>query len=426
MPFNQREVGLINHPFFQRLRLVSQLGFASLVFPGATHTRFAHSLGVAHLAGKVFDQIRQGQLFDLQQAYSAEQLAYARQILRFAALAHDLGHPPFSHAAESILPTCASLGLPLALGISPESQASHEDFSYAIVYRLAKLGVFEEDEANDIVAILSKRLKPSAKLDPKAGFPSIFALLCQLINGEVDVDRMDYLHRDAYFAGVPYGRFDMERLVRAFSIAPVENRMLLAIRQEDVPTYENFLLSRIHMFHQIYFHKTLGAFSYYLRQAFVEKELDFSITGDLDEFVHCHEASLRESLNRGADRKWSRLIVQRKRAKTLLRLSDESEPGQEKLDWLSQILDAAGVPFFISRSSNRYTSQIRSAKIGPETVMVIQSEFGQKKLVPLADCSPLLESPVKRQIMITQLYVLEDQINQANQAIQKGLNDTNT
>lgn len=420
MPFNPREVALIDHPFFQRLRLVSQLGFASLVFPGATHTRFAHSLGVAHLAGKVFDQIRQSQLFDLQQAYTADQLAYARQILRFAALAHDLGHPPFSHAAEAILPLRKTLGLPEALGTDPLTQASHEDFSYAVIYRLGDLGLFSAEEAHDVVAILSKGLQPSDRLNPKAGFPSIFTLLGQLINGEMDVDRMDYLHRDAYFAGVPYGRFDLDRLVGAFSIASVDGQMLLSIRQEDVPTYENFLLSRIHMFHQIYFHKTLGAFSYYLKQAFLEKELEFGITGDIDEFAGCHEASLRHSLAASADKKWSGLIVRRQRAKTLLRLNDESATGQDKLAWASEVLDQAKVPFFVTRSSNRYTSQIRSKAIGPETVMVIQKEFGQKRLVPLAECSALLDFSQQRRIMITQLYVLEDQIEKANQVIAKG------
>jgi len=118
-------------------------------------------------------------------------------------------------------------------------------------------------------------------MNARTGSPMIFPLLSQLISGEIDVDRMDYLLRDSYFAGVPYGQFDLERLISSltFCIESSLNQFLLAIDGEAVPTYENFLLARVHMFSQIYFHKSLGAYIHYLRKAIQENEIDLKING---------------------------------------------------------------------------------------------------------------------------------------------------
>ena len=136
--FNNREKQIIDHPFFQRLRYISQLGFANYVYTGATHSRFGHSLGVMHLAGGIFDRILSSEQNCLPSLFPQSDLSYFRQIIRFAALLHDVGHPPFSHSSEAILPQKKCLNLPLKWykSISLEDQATHEDFSVSIIYAI--------------------------------------------------------------------------------------------------------------------------------------------------------------------------------------------------------------------------------------------------------------------------------------------------
>lgn len=404
MAFTEREMELIDSPFFQRLRQVSQLGFASLVFPAATHTRFAHSLGTTFLAGKVFDQLLLGLAHDPAEDYESAQLDYARQILRFAGLLHDIGHPPFSHAAESVLPPRSELPLPSYLPAEGTAQASHEDFGYAIIYRLHQEGFFDELEARDLIAVLSKALEPSERLQAKDGKAWIFPLLCQLINGEIDVDRMDYLLRDSHTAGVPYGRFDVDRMTASMSVYRGDDCYHLALREDDVATYENFLLARKHMFQQVYFHKTLGAFSHYLQQAFAQGELDLKVSGDLDEFRGFTEAKLRQALTEAADQPWSGKILRRERAKTVLRMMSENEADLAEIERAAKVLEQAGIAWFTTRSWNRFSSQVKGSPVNQTTVMVLQKRFTQTRALPLAECSSLL-GPQEGMILITQLYV---------------------
>ncbi|MDT8447911.1 MAG: HD domain-containing protein [bacterium] len=420
MDFSPREMTLIDGPFFQRLRQISQLGFASLVFPAATHTRFAHSLGTAHLAGRVFDQLELGLSHDLRGDYEEEQLVYARQLLRFAALLHDIGHPPFSHAAESVLPPLSALPVPPYFAPEIDRQATHEDYGYAVIYRLYQEGVFAEEEARDLIAVLSKRVTPSPRLNGRNGEALIFPLLCQLINGEIDVDRMDYLLRDAYTAGVPYGRFDLDRMIASMSVYRAETGYHLALREDDVATYENFLLARQHMFQQVYFHKTLGAFTHYLKCAFAGGEVALQISGDLDEFVGLTEAKVRQALAEAKDHKWAGKILRRERAKTVQRLQSEDPAHLEEVTWAKAVLDEVGIESFISTSSNRFSSQVKGQAADSTTLMVLVKHFGQIQARPLADCSGLLKA-CESKILITQLYVEAADYQGAVQAIQERL-----
>ena len=166
--FNEKERQIIDHPFYQRLRHISQLGFASYVYTGATHSRLAHSLGVMHLAGQIFDQIVTVEQDWLSELFTEEDLAYFRQIIRFAALLHDVGHPPFSHSSEAILPEKKMLELPVAWyeSLSREQQATHEDFSIAIIYALAQetSPLLSMQEAQDICSLIDNAIQISESL----------------------------------------------------------------------------------------------------------------------------------------------------------------------------------------------------------------------------------------------------------------------
>lgn len=420
---NSRELALIDSPYFQRLRNISQLGFTSFVFPGATHTRFSHSIGVLHLAGRIFDQIVQNQHDQLNQFYRQDQLTYFRQILRFSALLHDIGHPPFSHAAEALLPPLSSLELPKELKEAAPRQSTHEDFSQMIIFHLAENEkLLNRQEATDIIGILSKNHHPSERMNAVSGDPLIYPLLRQLISGEIDADRMDYLLRDSYFAGVPYGRFDLDRLISSLTCFREENlnQFLLAIDGEGVPAYEIFLLARIHMFYQIYYHKSLGAYRHYLIKAFRENEIQAAIDGSLDNFLKNTENHWIEELRAAKNRKWSRRIHQRIPAKSLIRVLDGETEKKQKLNKVHNVLLQDKLDVFLSHSSNQYSSQIKNKAIDPATVLVIDKEFEQTTITPLAEKSTLLGSEAK-QIAIWQLYVLRENYDQAIKLIQNQL-----
>lgn len=197
------EVKLIDTPQLQRLRRIRQLGFTNLVYPGANHTRFEHSIGTMHLASKLADQI------------SLEK--DKKQILRICALLHDLGHGPFSHVSEAVIPD------------------SHEELTIKLI---------RESIISDII---------SEKFDLKEVEATIRGerVLGQAISGEIDVDRMDYLLRDSHYTGVAYGIIDVERLIQNLKI---EDDLILD--KKGVPAAESALLARYFMYPSVYQHHT--------------------------------------------------------------------------------------------------------------------------------------------------------------------------
>jgi HD superfamily phosphohydrolase len=197
---------LIDTPQMQRLRWIKQLGLANLVYPGANHTRFEHSLGAFHLAGQLARQL------SLDEDERAE--------VQAAALLHDVGHGPFSHATESVL----------ALYL----KQNHENVS-----DLLRRG--EMREVLDDHGLESHRIQRLIRGETHLG---------QMINGEIDVDRMDYLVRDAHYTGVAYGVIDYQRLVEKMEIY----RGQLVVEEGGVHAAESLLVSRMLMYPTVYFH----------------------------------------------------------------------------------------------------------------------------------------------------------------------------
>ena len=168
IPFNERERAILDHPLVQRLRAISQLGFAHLVYPGATHTRFSHALGVMHLAGRTFERIASGSGGTAGLPLGPEGLDYCRQVLRFAGLLHDAGHLPFSHSFEPLLPAKRDVALPRDWYKTTDwhGPARHEDLSVAVVHALAadSPALLSATEAQDAAALIHGQVAPSAYL----------------------------------------------------------------------------------------------------------------------------------------------------------------------------------------------------------------------------------------------------------------------
>lgn len=205
---------IINHPYLQRLSRIKQLGMASFAYPGAQHTRFHHTLGAMYLMQEVINNLR-SKGNDISKDEENGALA--------CILLHDVGHGPFSHVLEHTIVN----------GIS------HEEISLRL---MQNLNIELKGELNTCIAIF------------KDEYPKEF--LHQLVSGQLDVDRLDYLRRDCFFTGVNEGNIGSERIIQILDVR--DNK--LVVESKGVYSIENFLLSRRLMYWQVYHHKTaIGA-----------------------------------------------------------------------------------------------------------------------------------------------------------------------
>ncbi len=219
----QSELPVLDHPGFQRLRRVSQLAMAYLAFPGATHTRFEHSLGALHVADRLARGVR------------VEPHSDTLSNIRLAALVHDIGHGPFSHVSEDAF---RELG-----GASGETEHSHESITREIVRRELRGKVLSAQQAGAIEALLSP--KPYGRSYEQ-----------DIISGPLDADQLDYLLRDSYFCGVRYGVYDLDRLLETVTVVEdtASKQTYLGVMEEDLPAVDQYVLAR-HNLGQVYFHK---------------------------------------------------------------------------------------------------------------------------------------------------------------------------
>jgi uncharacterized protein len=219
------EIKLVDTAQIQRLRRIKQLGFTNLIYPGANHSRFEHSIGTMYLASRLADHLK----LDTDK----------KRILRACALLHDAGHGPFSHVSEAVL------------------DEAHEVLT-ARVIKNSQLGelLSEEFDLNQIIDIINGK-----------------SVLGQAISGELDVDRMDYLLRDSHYTGVAYGIIDVERLIYNMKL---ENNLVLD--KKGVQAAESTLLARYFMYPSVYQHHTTrivnAMFRRCLRKLIEKKEVD--------------------------------------------------------------------------------------------------------------------------------------------------------
>ncbi len=202
---------LIEHPYFQRLRNIKQLGLTHLVYPGALHTRFHHALGAMHLMGIAIESLRYKNI---------EITDEEAEAVTIAILLHDIGHGPFSHALESC--------------IVPE--VHHESLSILFMKELNKQ--------------FNGRLSLAIEIFENKYYKKF---LHQMVSGQLDMDRMDYLNRDSFYTGVSEGVIGFDRILKMISV----KEDLLVIEEKGIYSVEKFLIARRLMYWQVYFHKTV-------------------------------------------------------------------------------------------------------------------------------------------------------------------------
>ncbi|MBO8156585.1 MAG: HD domain-containing protein [Bacillaceae bacterium] len=256
---------LIGTPEFQRLRRIKQLGTSYLTFHGAEHSRFNHSLGVYEIVRRIIENFRHRPHWDEEE----------RLLCLCAALLHDLGHGPFSHSFEKVF------------------DLNHEEFTRQII-----LG---DTNVHQILKKVSSDFPQKVADVIHKTYPN--KLVVSLISSQIDADRMDYLLRDAYYTGVSYGHFDMERILRV--MRPMEDQVV--IKKSGMHAVEDYIMSRYQMYWQVYFHPVTRSAEVILSKilqrakelyengyAFKVKPVHFlsffQQEVDLDEYLHLDEA----------------------------------------------------------------------------------------------------------------------------------------
>ena len=254
--------GIVRHPLFQRLNRINQLGLASVVYPGARHTRFQHSLGAFHLMSEAILNLQQKGIFIFESEAEAVQAAI---------LMHDIGHGPFSHVLENTL----------------ISGISHEDISLMMMEQINRdLG----GQLNLAISIF------------KDEYPKHF--LHQLISSQLDMDRLDYLRRDSFFTGVTEGNIGSARIIKMLNV--IDDR--LVVEQKGIYSLENYLTTRRLMYWQVYLHKTAVGYEKVLvnmltrakdlarqgQHVFASPALSYFIENDVDaQWFAEHDEALR-------------------------------------------------------------------------------------------------------------------------------------
>ena len=301
---------------FQRLRHIHQLAMTSLVSPGATHRRFEHSLGVMELATRIYDVITKrdrlrslpGELkSSLQVLEEEDSLSYWRRVLRAAALCHDVGHLPFSHAAEKKL--------------LPEGFV-HERITRAIIESGEMRTIWEESTPPlNVNHIVKLALGPKKAGDLE--FDDWETLLSEIIVGDTfGADRMDYLLRDSHHLGVAYGRFDHYRLIDTMRIlkspAPRDEEdqtvePALGVEEGGVQAAEALLLARYFMYSQVYFHPVRRIYDIHLCDFLKDWREGGSFPVDPGEFLGITDNEVTSALSRASTNPGSKGHVHSKR-----------------------------------------------------------------------------------------------------------------
>jgi HD superfamily phosphohydrolase len=355
------EIRLVDWRGFQRLRHIKQLGFTEAAFPGATHSRYAHSLGAMQMASSIAESI----LPSLN--LPADDAARLRQMLRLAALFHDLGHAPLSHVSERVMPPVAHLKL--GDWVAAEArQATHEDYTLKLLVDSELTGLIEKHFGDR--GLSGRHLAGLVRGCHPPGQPDAFVfagrdllpLLHQIVSGEVDADRMDYLRRDAYYCGVSYGQFDHLWLVRHLTAVPHEGRWTLALSHKGVWAFENFLLARYHMFLSVYYHHTAMCFDQMLGRFFDSGE--YSLPAEAEAYLGTDDVHIWTALRRSKNA-WAERIVARRPYALVMEICDQGD--RREPEALLERLVAAGIDCFAVRKRALLSKYTRAA--GPPLLL---------------------------------------------------------
>lgn len=416
--FDEWEKEIIDHQVFQRLRRIRQLGWTDMVYPGGNHTRFEHSLGVMHLATLMFENIVRRRKDFLQSVlhYNEGGLNRERVLVRIAALVHDSGHSPFSHAGEGLMPVNSETGKPY----------NHEDYSAANVSILQD--VIENHPENKNHKITAREVADFLNGKPSAGGSLLWR---QLLVSQLDADRADYLLRDSHHIGVAYGRYDLARLLSTLTIVidPDTEAPVLAVEDGGWHAVEAFILARYMMFTQVYFHKTRRAYDRHVTETM--RNLMESVQTDRKVSCDCFPPPTTESnlsnylkwtdwkvfglLQGGAGGKHGRILRERKHYRRVYETPEVAEASD--LEFAETICEKLGdlVGFVDSPEQSWY-------KFEKDDVPVVTiPKDGEESITYLSRYSTIVNG--LKSVNQARIYVPEENLKEAQEKIKSLCNE---
>lgn len=327
------EVAIIESVEFQRLREIKQLGFSEFSFPGATHNRFLHSIGVSYVAGQIFDSIFRAYPFS-----KASVKNRLRQTVKLGALLHDIGHGPLSHTTEQVMPKLHELQIKIYAeqDYDQTRQANHEDYTIKFVTdsTISELirSNFIDITPEYVACLIDKNLKCDASYFTDNGI-DFRPILSQIVSSELDADRMDYLERDSYFCGINYGKIDKDWLQQNLTLHIHNSRAFLALNRRALYAFDDFLISRHHMHLMVYFHHKSIVYEEMLNRYLTSPDCQFFLPADARDYIGYTDYKLYEHLDT-VNNMWAQRIAQRRPYRVAIELHNQE---QERIDLIRSI-----------------------------------------------------------------------------------------
>lgn len=416
LEMSDAEVALLDSRAYQRLRAIKQLGFAEFSFPGATHNRFLHSIGVCHLASLAFDHIFRDWKFSNEGVRQR-----LRTAVRLGALLHDIGHGPLSHTTEEVMPRLSELHVnAYKFRRGPDEadrQANHEDYTIkfltdsTLTETLVKN--FSDLSPLHVACLIDKTLTSQDDyfMDQGLNFRTI---LSQIVSSELDVDRMDYLERDAYFCGTNYGKVELNWLLSNLTSHEVNGDVHLALNRRALYTFDDFLLARHHMHLMVYFHHKAIIYEELLNRYLTSKDCSFFLPADIDDYIKCTDYALYEHLA-SVSNPWARRIAERKPYRMLFEIHSNSDTDRPVR--MMSTLENEGVPVIHSSSQARLSKYHTASAIErSKTIFVVDSYDRRSLPLPLEEGTQIF-ARYEEIRQIDRLYVPPEKFDQAERIL---------
>ncbi len=424
------EVALLQHPVCQRLRFIKQLGLSEYSFPGATHSRYLHSIGTCHLAEQAFDNVFKSYRFK-----NPQTRARWLRCLRAAAMLHDVGHGPLSHTIESAMPLLKDLKLSTYqkhknYSVCPKprsnTRATHEDYSIKFITDSSLTPLLREVYADmdplHIACLIDRSLFCEDDFFKDNGW-DFQILLSQIISSEIDVDRMDYLARDAYYCGVKYGANESAWVLRNLTHHGVEDAMHLALNKKGIYAFDDMLLSRHHIHLTVYFHHKSVIYEELLGRYLASKDCDFVIPSLIEDYIHCTDQSLYQNLMRSPNA-WAQRISKQK--PFVVAFEMHTQKHDDTAETLAQNLrQQENLEVILANSEHRLSRYHHTPEVEHSTPLFTLDEY----LPPTLRACPIEQSTeiFKRyqdKLRIERIYVAPEHLERARAFVQSRLKET--